>query len=109
MKILIESLLRERRQLQNLMPRGRLNPAPAPATDEHEPLNLDSDRGSPVMKKKRVSLSQGVGLTHQVLDSSLRQHPIVLEDKAQNSIKCVNFKNSLHQKTLMIWMMWMQL
>ncbi|CAI9294803.1 unnamed protein product [Lactuca saligna] len=77
MKISIESLLREKRQLQNLMPRGRLNPAPAPATDEHEALNPNSDCGSPVMKKQRVSLSQGVGLTHQVLDSSLRQHPIV--------------------------------
>ncbi|XP_023745673.1 myb family transcription factor PHL7 [Lactuca sativa] len=52
-------------------------PAPAPATDEHEPLKPDSDRGSPIMKKQRVSLSQGVGLTHQVLDSSLKQHPFV--------------------------------
>nr|KAJ0218046.1 hypothetical protein LSAT_V11C300127460 [Lactuca sativa] len=52
-------------------------PAPAPAADEHEPLNPDSYRGSLVMKKQRVSLNQGVGLTHQVIDSSLRQHPVV--------------------------------
>lgn len=53
------------------------NSTPVNATDEHEPLTPDSDRGSPVIKKQRVSLSQGVGLTHQILDSSLRQHPVV--------------------------------
>ncbi|KAI3499054.1 hypothetical protein L1887_34847 [Cichorium endivia] len=47
-----------------------------PLSSRREPLTPDSgsNHGSPVVKKQRVS--QGVGLTHQILDSSLRQHSI---------------------------------